>query len=232
MVVQFSSSDARGPIRYIPVTLLGKVIGFLWASAKDDKAHYERRLGADGDSFDAAVTWSGRMNEAEEAGLTPLGAMRRWAGAPPDARAGRIADAAPDEAPSYAAFTKMANPGYADPREDLPPRTDHPVHYVPVVRAGRVLGFLWASVEDESAAYMPRRDAGREGMDAMTPWMDRLREARDRGLTPRQALLQWAGSREDAVGGAIPADVVEDEAPDLETLRRRAGWPATPIHES
>ncbi|WP_121435133.1 hypothetical protein [Actinomadura pelletieri] len=109
------------------------------------------------------------------------------------------------------------------PETDYPASTDGPVRYFSVVLQGKVVGYLWASVNDDAAYWQDRGDAGALGYNAGVPWVMRLREAGAQGLTPLQALRKWKGAPEDPRGGAIPADAEEREAPSLRALRELTG---------
>lgn len=82
-------------------------------------------------------------------------------------------------------------------RSSLPPSeeeysetTDHPVRYFTVQHEGLVLGYLWASADDEAAGYEPRTAAGDSAFEAGREWLLRLREAHSQGLTALVA-LSW-----------------------------------------
>ncbi|MEU0838034.1 hypothetical protein ABZ370_00980 [Streptomyces sp. NPDC005962] len=69
---------------------------------------------------------------------------------------------------------------------------DGEVQYVPVRSEHQVLGYLWASDAENAASFEPRdvgnEDVHKEGLK----WLDRLRSAYDRGLSPSQALAELA----------------------------------------
>ncbi|WP_433327207.1 hypothetical protein [Spirillospora sp. CA-294931] len=109
------------------------------------------------------------------------------------------------------------------PETDYPTTTGSAVRYLPVMRMGNVLGYLWAAVADDAAFYVERDDAGDEGWNAGGPWVLRLREAQAMGLTPLEALRHWVGAPEDAAAGGVPADAQELEAPSLRALKVIAG---------
>ncbi len=88
-----------------------------------------------------------------------------------------------------------------------PPRyqnyTDRPVRYFTVVdkEGGAVLGYVWASDEDEAAAYEPRQAAGPRAMNEGSFWIRRLRNAKERGLRPSQALAEFSADPDPAGKG-------------------------------
>lgn len=96
------------------------------------------------------------------------------------------------------------------------------VRYVPVRGdRGELLGCLWASESEKAASFEPR-DVGddvtyRSGL----VWLERLRSAHDRGLTPSEALAESSAlPDENGAGHVDPAD--EPRTADLSTLRELA----------
>lgn len=204
-------ASTEGPVRYLPVVLRGKVVGYLWASVTDDAAHWQVRGDAGALGKNAGVPWVMRLREAGKQGLTPLEALRVWKGTPEDPRGGAIpADAEEHEAPSLRALQELTG--------DYPASTDQAVRYFPVALRGRTVGYLWASVPDDAASFLARPDAGAAGESARVMWERRLREAAKEALTPLQALRKWWGAAEDPNGGAIPGKAKETETPSLRAL--------------
>jgi hypothetical protein len=79
------------------------------------------------------------------------------------------------------------------------------VWYVPVTDDHGVLGYLWASDAEQAASFEPLNLDDDERYRAALAWLDRLRSAHDRGLSPSRALAELMGcSPEDFVG---PADL-------------------------
>ncbi|MCN9239909.1 hypothetical protein NGF19_03755 [Streptomyces sp. RY43-2] len=68
--------------------------------------------------------------------------------------------------------------------------TEHPVRYFTVQREGRTLGFVWASVDDAAAGYVPRTAVGDEAFEVGAGWLLCLRQAYSQGLSPLAA-LNW-----------------------------------------
>ncbi|MCM2413997.1 hypothetical protein [Streptomyces sp. RKAG290] len=58
------------------------------------------------------------------------------------------------------------------------------VQYVPVLGEHGLLGYLWASDAEEAASFEPRDVGDDETYQSGLLWLDRLRSAHDRGLTP------------------------------------------------
>lgn len=101
------------------------------------------------------------------------------------------------------------------------------VRYFPVTLRGQLIGYLWASesATGDAAGFFPMHGLGVIGWNAGGTWRGRLKEARDNGMTPLEAVRHWVGKPEDARGGAVPegseGDVVADsQAVRLLTSRR------------
>ncbi|WP_432035670.1 hypothetical protein [Streptomyces cucumeris] len=69
---------------------------------------------------------------------------------------------------------------------------DGAVKYVAVQGECGVIGYLWASDAENAASFEPRDHADDEAYRAGLVWLDRLRSAHDRGLSPSQALGELA----------------------------------------
>ncbi|MER5427008.1 hypothetical protein [Streptosporangium roseum] len=98
-------------VRYIPIVKDDTVIGYLWAATTDDAAQYVPREQAGDAAFDAAVAWTQRLRWAKANGITPLQALRHWAGESEDARAGKVPTGAPFELPSLGMLVELATAG-------------------------------------------------------------------------------------------------------------------------
>ncbi|MEU9830332.1 hypothetical protein AB0D67_02210 [Streptosporangium sp. NPDC048047] len=95
-------------VRFSPVVLGDAVVGYLWAATADDAAQYVAREDGGDAGFNAAVSWVQRLRWAKANGLTPLQALRHWAGQEEDPRAGRIPPDAEQELPSLRALEELA----------------------------------------------------------------------------------------------------------------------------
>jgi ADP-ribosylglycohydrolase len=100
-------------------------------------------------------------------------------------------------------------------------RTASAVRYVPVTRAGAVLGYLWAATGDDAAAFVVREAQGQDAFNASVAWVERLRWAKAQGMSPLQALRHWAGAPEDRRAGAVERGT-EREAGSLAELQEVA----------
>ncbi|MBR8641670.1 hypothetical protein KEF29_25935 [Streptomyces tuirus] len=90
----------------------------------------------------------------------------------------------------------------------------NPVHYITVTAPdGEVTGYAWAGVGVDDVEWITRNASSVSAYNASTQWYDRVREARDRGLTPLGVLNLL--SHEPGVGPvmeAADAAVVEELA--------------------
>ncbi|MBA5222823.1 hypothetical protein HCJ99_10030 [Streptomyces sp. C1-2] len=100
--------------------------------------------------------------------------------------------------------------------------TDKPVRYLTVVdkEGGAVLGYLWASDEDDAAAWVPRGDAGGRALAEGGHWYARLKEAKGRGIPPSQALSEMFSSPEGNRGRVLPGSLTD--APSADAVKALA----------
>ena len=89
--------STRGPVRFVPVTRRGIVVGYAWAAVTNDAAGFIPRAAAGGDGFNTHVAWVARLRSVKADGLLPLEALTGWAGAPEDELAGHVASSAEAE---------------------------------------------------------------------------------------------------------------------------------------
>jgi len=100
--------------------------------------------------------------------------------------------------------------------------TDSPVEFVGIALEGRIVGYLWAARGNDAAGYEPHTPAGDVALDAGEEWLVRLSEAKQRGLSPADALLEissWPGNARS--GAVVPGSM--REAPSLEALQDLSG---------
>ncbi|MEU6033914.1 hypothetical protein ABZ801_00735 [Actinomadura sp. NPDC047616] len=96
------------------------MIGYLWAAVDGHAASFVRRVDGPEAAFRAPLVWSKRLRAAATEGATPLGALRKWKGAPEDPEGGGItADAPEREAETLSELKELANPGWVDPLQDF-----------------------------------------------------------------------------------------------------------------
>ncbi|MEV6683239.1 hypothetical protein AB0N09_41270 [Streptomyces erythrochromogenes] len=89
----------------------------------------------------------------------------------------------------YDVFTRAPGFGHIGYRRSVPGE----VRYVPVTDDDGLLGYLWASETEPAASFEPVDvDDDERYRDALT-WLDRLRSAFDRGLSPCRALTELTG---------------------------------------
>ncbi|SFO32771.1 hypothetical protein K8Z49_22230 [Actinomadura madurae] len=101
--------EAAGPVRSLPVTLAGTVVGYVWASADGQAAGYVSREPAGTAGEVAAGLWKMRLSDAHREGVSSLEALRRCALAPEDRLSGVIGQDAPEqELPGLDALRELA----------------------------------------------------------------------------------------------------------------------------
>lgn len=95
------------------------------------------------------------------------------------------------------------------------------VEYVAVAGEHGVLGYLWAADAEGAASYEPRDAAEDAGYQAGLRWLERLREAKEHGLSPSAALVELSRDPGDhRMGRVVPGS--RTTAPDLATVRELA----------
>lgn len=95
------------------------------------------------------------------------------------------------------------------------------VRYVVVANKAGILGYLWASDEEDSAGYEPRPAGGGDAMNSGDQWILGLREAKARPLTPLQALDELSKlPGDEQTGRVVPGS--QAEAPSLAALQELA----------
>ncbi|TDD64483.1 hypothetical protein [Actinomadura rubrisoli] len=243
----------RQPVFYLPVLLRGELVGYLWAAESNAKAAgFIRRLELPEPSLDAAGFWALRLTEAYDEGLPAREAIRRWIGAPEDAKGGAVPPSAREQrASGTAELSELLNPGIAHQPGPLvqdglfpdgtpvdrsqgwgplistappsyPVRTAGPVVFLPVTRAGSVVGYVWASVTGDAASYLGRQAAGRDGEIAAGLWKARLAHLFGERVPAVEALRRLKGLPEHPLAGEIAADAQEAQAANLGGLERLA----------
>ncbi|MER6713616.1 hypothetical protein ABZZ16_04580 [Streptomyces sp. NPDC006386] len=98
--------------------------------------------------------------------------------------------------------------------------TDGEVRYVPVHGPqGELLGYLWASDADNAASFEPRDVGDNASYHAGLAWLERLRSAHDRGLSPSAALAELSAMSDASAGRVDPT--CEPRTAALAVLRDR-----------
>lgn len=239
------------PIVYLPVMLGGRHVGYLWAGEDDRSASFIRRNEFLDEAFETPFVWIRRLREAHARGLPARQAIREWIGAPEDPVGGAVPAGACEETGRMDELRALANPGERRPPwatldedlfgagaqsgdlEDLVPpaaegpmgyrlEAEGPIRYLPVVRDGVILGYLWASAEEGAAMYLRRADAGLDGGNAGVPWIVRLRELYAAGVPAEQILARCQDMPADERAGGVPRDAKEQDLPGLEELKSLA----------
>lgn len=105
--------------------------------------------------------------------------------------------------------------------EDYRAWTKSPVRYLPVSRSGILMGYLWASVDEDGADFIPRESQWAAAKNMAIAWVERTRWAYAAGLTPSQFLRYWVGKPEDPKCGQV-VSAPEQTAESLYALNRLA----------
>ncbi|MEU0452704.1 hypothetical protein ABZ322_06670 [Streptomyces sp. NPDC006129] len=100
--------------------------------------------------------------------------------------------------------------------------TESPVTFVEVVAGSRVIGYLWAADNDDAAGYEPRTPSGDIAVEAGTAWLTRLSDAKQRGLSPAEALRELSARQGDSRAGTVVAGSLR-RAASLEDLQDLSG---------
>lgn len=179
----------RLPVAYLPVTLGDQLVGYLWGSKEGKAASFFPHLAVDINRVKSSIFWHERLDETYQLGLTPLEAIRYWAGKPEDPRYGGIrGDAEEKDARTIQELALLLNPGtplgdgpwvqdatypsgapedrtkglgplVSVPTRTYPDDTAAAVTYLPITRQETVVGYLWASLGDDNAASYLARAA-------------------------------------------------------------------------
>ena len=96
------------------------------------------------------------------------------------------------------------------------------VRYYPVTLGDEIIGYLYASEDDEWASFIRRMESTQDTFRAAVEWSKRLDQAGNYGFSPLQAVRHWVGKSAHPVAGGIPADSQEQRASDRGTLERLA----------
>ncbi|MFG2338167.1 hypothetical protein [Streptomyces yangpuensis] len=110
----------------------------------------------------------------------------------------------------YEAFTHAPGFGHIGYRRSVTGE----VRYVPVTDGHGVLGYLWASETEPAASFEPLDLDDDERYRAALTWLDRLRSAFDRGLSPGRALAELTGRPLGATAGPVNLAVLRTRAED------------------
>lgn len=98
-------------VRYAPVSLRGKPVGYVWAATTDDAGGFVRLESSGADGFNANVGWVARFRWAKANNVSPLEVLRHFAGREEDDRAGYVPTDAEQEAPSLDVLKTLAAAG-------------------------------------------------------------------------------------------------------------------------
>ncbi|WP_017609807.1 hypothetical protein [Nocardiopsis xinjiangensis] len=242
---------ATTPVHYYLIHLKGRPIAALLTQGERNAKFLAIMEATDLETrLSASETWGKRLVKDAEQGLTPMESIQRWRGVASEASVGGIpAEAELHTCTDLVELDQLLNPELEPVEDDLTRLLQDPEHlygrdwgplimekvetgyrivaqseitYLPVRLGGTVIGYLWASDNENARWYIPRPAAGPPAWRAERWWMRQAVDAAGRDLSPTQALRERIGLPEDPVGGRIdPADQ-ERTAPSPDTLERIA----------
>lgn len=97
---------------------------------------------------------------------------------------------------------------------DYAATADGPVRYVEVVDDQGLLGFLWFQDAADAADFIPCESRGIDALKAGVAWGGKLREQKERGLAPSQAVSDLATWTDTDAGRAAAGELSEAESED------------------
>ncbi|MBF6098037.1 hypothetical protein IU510_08090 [Nocardia cyriacigeorgica] len=122
----------------------------------------------------------------------------------------------------------MSDPQFPELSQVPPPQfeaaydrwTRRPVVYLPVVRRGELIGYLWAGtgIRSRAAGYMRRVSVDPDNVTCPEFWGERLDENHRDKLIPEQAIRHWIGYPEDFRCGGVPAEARVQQANSTKAL--------------
>ena len=104
------------------------------------------------------------------------------------------------------------------------------VYYYPVTLQDEIIGYLYATEDDEWASFIRRMESTQDTFRAAVEWSKRLDQAGNYGFSPLRAVRNWVGKPEHPIAGGIPAGSLEQRASDRGALERLAN-PIRDEHE-
>jgi hypothetical protein len=243
------ATTTHHPVRFGPVTENGQTLGYVWTALGDHAAYFVEQQDVAPEFrntvLDAGIRWRRRLADAAADGTSPVEFFEQWTEATE-----RLAEPASlyispyvvEETPSLITVLRRAGipvdteaglaaplriPGVNVPVPDgsYCDFTFSAVRTVTVWCDDRVMGYVWASTDNQAAGFLRRHDAYPDSWKAANIWYERLDSAHGRGLAPLQAMREWIGAPPDPGcpdAGYIPGDVSELEEPHLARLYQRA----------
>ncbi|MFE3445569.1 hypothetical protein ACFXNW_21270 [Nocardia sp. NPDC059180] len=117
--------------------------------------------------------------------------------------------------PQFPDFSQIPPPQFGQAYDRW---TRYPVVYLPVVRRGELIGYLWAGIGSRAAGYMRRLSADPDNLTCPEFWDERLDEnCRDK-LAPEQAIQRWVGHPEGSRCGGVPVEAEAQQASSKQAL--------------
>lgn len=102
--------------------------------------------------------------------------------------------------------------------EDYAYTAQSPVRYVAVANQAGLLGYLWGADGEDAAGFEPAPAAGPTAHNASVTWMQALRQLKQQGIPPSQAIAELSKlPGNDQVGRVVPDSA--NEAPNSAALK-------------
>lgn len=125
---RYLNTPCFSAVFFVPVASQGTLVGYLWASVRDDAAGFIcclRGAAALSLSPDRLTDfWRDRLHTSEQRGLAPIATLHNMAGAPTDASYGTVAATArPQRARTLHRLFERANPDSPYPGPAAAPAT-------------------------------------------------------------------------------------------------------------
>lgn len=224
------------PVHYYMIHLKGRPIAALLTQGERNAKFLAIMESTDLETrLSASETWGKRLKKDAEQGLSPMEFIQRWRGVASEPSVGGIpAEAELHTCTDLVELDQLLNPGIEPVEDDLTKLLQDPEHlygrdwgplimekvetgyrigtrseitYLPVRLGETVIGYLWASDNENARGYVPRPAAGPPAWRAERWWIRQAVDAAGRALSPTQALRDRIGLPEDPVGGRLePAD--------------------------
>lgn len=103
--------------------------------------------------------------------------------------------------------------------------------YLPVVRRGELIGYLWAGTGGRAAGYMRRLSVDPDNLTCEDFWEDLVSDNYRNGLTAEQAVQLWIGHSEDPRCGGAPVEAKVQQANSMQGLWDQLNLDGPPMGE-
>ncbi len=97
-----------------------------------------------------------------------------------------------------------------------------PVRYGEVRSDGRLIGFIWAAIDESAVGYEPYVPCGDQALDAASVWLRELNDVRQSGTAPSDVMTELTERGNRTLPGAVVADSLK-RADSLEYVQELSG---------